>query len=221
MRILRIVICGLTYLCGVRSGGLVKVIDTSAHRRSLQKGVEKMSIFEDLRSEYKTARETSLDYYRRCEMFARHLSIKLTKYLGAPEYFTDQKGETTPYVETVGVEEQEDGSYKSTDRAGYMELIHPDESGYWLTGLKVILDVAPNTWPKSGFLFLIRFIIKDNKCELYVADSKEAITFDIGDPNGLNAPFDIIVRSFKLAFTRKPWEQKKKTSIGFVELDSK
>jgi hypothetical protein len=56
---------------------------------------------------------------------------------------------------------------------------------------------------------------------MYVADSKEAITFDVDDPNGLNAPFDVIVRSFKLAFARKPWENAKKPTIGFVELDSK
>jgi hypothetical protein len=181
-----------------------------------------VSTFDDLRSEYKTARETNLNYYHRCEIFARNLSTKLKNYIGAPEHFAEHRsGQEIPYVDTVGVEQQDDGTYKSIDDAGYMKLIHPDENGYWLTGLKLILDVAPNTWPKSGFLFLVRFIIRDNECEMYIADSKQATTFRVDDPAGPNAAFDLIAKMLKDAFARQPWDQAKKATMGFVELGSK
>lgn len=180
-----------------------------------------MPIFDDLRSEYNTARETSLNYYRLCEMYARNLSTQLRSYIGAPEYFTDMNGEQVPYVDTVGVEREEDGSYKSIEDAGYMKLIHPDENGYWLTGLRFILDVAPGAFPKGRFLFLVRFIIRDNECEMYIADSKQPITFTTDDPKGPRAAFDLILKILNDAFARKPWEQAKKTAIGFVDLGTK
>jgi hypothetical protein len=177
-----------------------------------------MTKFDDLRSEFTVARETSINYYRRCDLFARHLSSKLRDYLGAPEHFKDIKGETAPYIDTVGVEQQDDGTYKSISDAGYMKLVQPDENGYLLTGLKIVLDVAPNTWPKEGFLFLIRFTITENECEMFVADSKQPINFQLDDPKGLHPAFDLIVQSFKNAFAQKPWERAKKETIGFVNL---
>jgi hypothetical protein len=177
-----------------------------------------MTTFDDLRSEFKVARETSIDYYRRCDVFARSLSGKLRDYLGAPVSFKDMKGETAPYIDTAGVQQQTDGTYKSVDDAGFMKLARPDEDGYCLTGLKIILDVGPNTWPKQGFLFLIRFIIRENECEMYVADSKQADTFRLDDPNGLHPAFDLIVQSLKKAFAQKPWDGATKETIGFVNL---
>jgi hypothetical protein len=177
-----------------------------------------MPIFDDLRSEYKTGREATIHYYRRCEIFARTLSTKLQQYVGAPKDFTDFKGRTSSYIDTVGVEQLNDGTYQSVENAGYGKLIQPDENGYWLTGLKVVLDVAPNTWPKEGFLFLVRFVIREDECEMYIAESKQATRFKLDDPNGPNAAFDLIVEMLKNAFARKPWDQTKKTSIGFVNL---
>jgi hypothetical protein len=177
-----------------------------------------MTIFDDLRSEYKVARETSIHYYRRCELFARGLAAKLQKHIGAPDHYADMKSEQFPYIETVGVEQQGDGSYKSIEHAGYMKLVQPDENGYWLTGLKVTLDVAPNTFPKERFLFLVRFIIRENECEMYIADSKQPIKFLLDDPDGLHPAFDLIVQILKKTFARKPREQAGKQAIGFVNL---
>jgi hypothetical protein len=177
-----------------------------------------MTKFDELRSEFNVARETSINYYRRCDLFARNLSAALQDYLGAPEHFKDMKGQALPYVDTVGVEQLEDGTYKSVTQSGFLELVRPDENGYLLTGLKIVLDPAPNAWPKESFLFLIRFIIRENECEMLVADSKQPITFQVNDPKGLHPAFDLIVQSFKNAFAQKPWERGKKQTIGFVNL---
>jgi len=80
------------------------------------------------------------------------LAGRLQKYIDAPAHFTDMNDEQISYIETVGVRQQQDGSYKSIENAGYMELINSDENGYWLTGLRFILDVAPKAFPKGRFL---------------------------------------------------------------------
>jgi hypothetical protein len=53
---------------------------------------------------------------------------------------------------------------------------------------------------------------------MFVADSKQAITFQLDDPKGLHPAFELIVQSFNNAFAQKPWERAKKQTIGFVNL---
>ena len=141
-----------------------------------------MTIFEDLRAEYKVARESALDYQRNSALFAQRLARRFQNYIGAPEnYLGLNRRDTGHYIEPMKVTITGPANFTPEEPQGLTDLISKDDDGYWLVGLRLTLDVADNTFPKDKFVFLLRFVVRDDECEMSVGFDKRSFKFQLND----------------------------------------
>lgn len=199
-------------------GTLFYIIEGKAYLLKIDyEGTRAMTIFQDLSKEYERSTKELNNYWLNTSLYARSFANGLRIHLGAPEHFDDQ-GVRRRYVEVCMVDENDETGQPTFKPAAShpIGLIQVNEDGSFRFGVTVILEIGPNTFPKSAFGFSIGISPRDGNCKLRVAGR----TFDIDMSNDHNRIpiYDHMVEHLKAWLAKKPWEldRQEDKKYGFV-----
>ena len=175
-----------------------------------------MSEFEEIQRLYKTRRDDHFAYRQNAAQFALRFANGFRKHIGAPEDYVEPDGNTrTAYVEPTKITRNPSGQEQSACPQNHLDLVTPDDDdGYLRFGVRLVLEPAPGAFPKQPFVFVLRFAIKENQCELEAAG--KAFSFDISDNNAHTAAYAAMSDALKRELKRKPWDGVEKRPIGFL-----
>lgn len=173
-----------------------------------------MAIYDDLRTAYQQWSSQNRDFWFGSGRYASAFADGFRKYLGAPEFYTEG-GEKRPYVELCKVTEDATGE-PHFEPANDHHVMSPGKDESQLAfGITVILEQAPNTFPKGSFGFSIGMEpIAVDRCRLRI--SGEEFEIDMSDDKTRGPAYDHMAKVIREFLALKPWEANKKRPIGFV-----
>jgi len=175
-----------------------------------------MSIFDDLRAQFTQWHGAHAAYDRDSAVFALRFLNNFKAYIQAPDSYKDMGGNTHWYVQPMSVRCDNDGKYTFKEADCPSDAIERcTEDGFWETGIKLTIDRADNTFPKSYFTYLVRFRLRDTKCEIEVGFDKEGFSFDTSDIKTQCLVFDYMIDVLKRVLAMRPSEVPQKEPIGF------
>jgi hypothetical protein len=177
-----------------------------------------MSVFSGLQVNYARWRESHLKYERDSAQFVLSLAAGLLKHIDAPatyEVRDDCGAMTKRYVEPIKVIVDQNGHMQCHSPASPVDVLtRSDKDGYWVSGIRLVIDQAANVFPKDEFNFMIQFILRERSGEAEVAG--QTFKFQTGDPNALVPIYAAIVDSIEKALAQPPWGKfPSKQYIGF------
>jgi hypothetical protein len=187
-----------------------------------------MSLFNDLRGNYSTWRQTQNDYMQNSMGFARTLANQFRHYIGAPDPFKDpESGKPIPYVTVLAAKKDEQTEeFVITKPESLIDVLYFDEDDcFWVTAIGLVLDINANTYPKTQFTYLIRFIRRDSQCEVHIGPERKQFFVKLKEPEGLvpdtetmNPVFDYMAHFLMETLAIRLWDAPPKGHLGFVEL---
>jgi hypothetical protein len=86
-------------------------------------------------------------------------------------------------------------------------------TGFFLFGVRFVLDRATNAFPKSPFVYVVRFRLLEDNCEMEVAG--ETFRFNPIDSTARAPVYDHMIGVLRNALERKPWDVEKQNTMGF------
>jgi hypothetical protein len=176
-----------------------------------------MSLFDDLRANYVQWHQGHCDYESASMQFAMAFINGFKDHIGAPDHYLDAENrEPVWYVQPLHVEESADGEYSYQTPNSHMDLLYRDEAGWWVVGLKLVLDRAVNSFPKSEFTYVFRFVLRDTICDMTVGFDRKEFSFPANDAQARKPVYDYMVKILKQMLALKPWDVPKKETIGFM-----
>jgi hypothetical protein len=176
-----------------------------------------MSIFDEFRTGFTQWHDAHASYERDSAVFAIRFVNDFKTYIGAPESYHDMIGDTRFYVQQQAVTQADSGNYEFRNVTTLMEAIERcQEDGFWETGITLTLEKATNTFPKSYFTFLVRFILRDMQCDMQIGFDKREFSFDRSDVKNAHPVFAYMVDLVRRTLTIRPWDIPSKQPIGFI-----
>ncbi len=177
-----------------------------------------MAIFDDLRAQYSVWDERHKQYRFASMQFVFKLASEFTSYIGAPITYLDFRDKSTKrYIEPLQAVRDDEGNIHYKEAMTPIDAITHDKDGYWISGIKLVLDHGDKTYPKSSFHIPIRFMLRENQCELKIGtDNDGRFEFDLSDPNNFKPAFDYMVLLLNGVLELKPWSTIGKSPIGFT-----
>jgi hypothetical protein len=175
-----------------------------------------MTIFEEIRSAYRSSQETYREYARASLAAAQDLAHHLREYLGAPETYTDPEDETRrPYVRLLAFQIQE-GVPVAVPAESQADILAREDDGFWRFAISLTIDRDSDTFPKQQLAFFLRLKLHGGVRHVQLLDDGFQ-DFRIGETNGTDerALFDHMVGMVKRLLRAKPWEGVEKLPIGF------
>jgi hypothetical protein len=179
-----------------------------------------MSIFDDLREACATWNQRYNDYKIQSVQFAWNFAEEFRQYTGAPPSYVDIDRSTKRYIELAKAVLQEDGGFSFEQPRFHTDALDRDENGYWITGLRITVDRAPNSYPKMYFVVFLRFVVRENRCEMEIGFEPKRFTFDLANSDQVKPAYDYIIGIMHSIFAMPPWEANQKSPIGFVPSQS-
>jgi hypothetical protein len=173
-----------------------------------------MTIYDDLRQQYDKWSKESRDYWFNSGQYASRFARGFREYLAAPEYF---KGEATRhrYVDACKVIEDESTGELNLKPADFHDILTRGEDGYLTFGVSVVLEKAPDTFPKASFWFSIDMLPRDGKCTMKITG--EPFELDMSDDQTRTPAYEHMVKVLREWLASKPWDVDRKNPIGFVQ----
>jgi hypothetical protein len=91
------------------------------------------------------------------------------EHVGAPEHYLDIDRQTKKaYVEPRKIPRESSSEEKSVPEYG-LDLVTREDDGFFVFGVRFVLDRATNAFPKSPFVYVVRFRLLEDNCEMEVA----------------------------------------------------
>ncbi|TXN21895.1 hypothetical protein [Methylobacterium sp. WL19] len=183
-----------------------------------------MSRFTDLQQQHSAWRNAHWEYRMNCSIYMNAFTNQFRKYIEAPEYYDDysdgvDQPKKVKYVAVAEAEIKSDGFHKLTEIPATQTtatLVKAD-NGRWVAGIKLVVDMAVNSYPKSAYFFPIEFEIEGNICRMEIGgETGGQFTYDVSDPSGPHEAFDYMIGWLGGVYASKPWETSKKGPMGFV-----
>jgi hypothetical protein len=174
-----------------------------------------MAKFDELRSDFNNWLERHREYQLQSTQFAHRFAAGFREYIGAPEHYTDMRKRKQLYVEACKI--TDDGEYISTKNR--LELLKWNDDGYLSFGIRFVLDIKPNAYPKRAFLFSVRFRNKIDECEMIIAE--KTFNFRINDNEARKEVYAYMADLLTKGLKREPWEGTEKQQFGYVTFKDK
>lgn len=176
-----------------------------------------MAIFDEFQAEVARWRDARDEYTRKSSMFIIDFANSFREYIGSPEQYMDRLiGRALSHVQPVKATADENGNYSFHVANTVGEWLAKDETGYWVTGLQLAIIDPPNTSRMIYFWYLVRFVIRENICEMFIGFKDQKFSFALDDAEKQKAAFDFMASLVHDTLTLPPWETSKKAPIGFV-----
>jgi hypothetical protein len=184
-----------------------------------------MSTFDDLRNCYITWRSRNKTYFDHSWQFIRNFVVDFRSYIGAPELYAEstigmndpQKAPKKRYVDCLKAIKNDKGELQLVDAKSPMEAVTPDGDGYWISGIKVTIDIALNAHPKHDFQFPVRFTLRPDQAQIQIGDEPGGtFPIDAADPASFEPAYDYMIALLRDLFELQPWSSAKKVPIGFA-----
>lgn len=184
-----------------------------------------MSRYEDLGIAYGAWRTASITYMRDCGRLISQFADAFRDYLGAPENYRSfsSGSQAEPHLEkTVSVmEASRDGHgdirYEKMDGGQFWPDLIRTESGNFIAAIRLVVEEAPNTYPKSGYFFPVFFSVRNGRCRIHVGEEhREAVEFDAADLSTAVPAFDLMINWLHDVYRRDPSEIRTSEPIGFI-----
>jgi hypothetical protein len=178
-----------------------------------------VTTFTDLQRRYKDWCERQRQYEQDAVQLVYTLAAGVLSYIDAPKTFDvkDVSGtKTKPYAEPIKVAIDENGKINYYAPVGPMDVLtRSKKDGYWISGIKLLLDQATNAFPKGAFNFQIHFILREKDGEVQIVGKTFNIRRD--DPESLVPIYIAMVSYLEKVLTQPPWEKlpSTKNNIGF------
>jgi hypothetical protein len=175
-----------------------------------------MSTFDDLRKLFiewdNRYKENNSNSWR----FIYGLAGGFSKFIGAPNSYKEiGSNEMQHYVQPLQAVKDEEGNITYESPQYTSDVITRGDDGYWLSGIRLVMDRSERSFPKSDFTFAVQFILRDQECELMLGDRAEGhFKFNLDDPTP-DSVYEYMVSLLQEVFTSKP-DTFKKPMIGFV-----
>ncbi len=175
-----------------------------------------MSIFDEMRQACATWNERYRDYEIQSAQFAWNFAEGFRQYIGAPPSYVDIDRSNKWYIELLKAIPQENGGFSFEQPKLPTDALDRDENGYWITGLRITVDRAPNAYPKMYFVVLLRFVVRENKCEMELGFESKRFTFELANSDEARPAYDYIIGLMHSIFAMPPWQVNQKSPIGFM-----
>ena len=183
-----------------------------------------MTTFDDLRALYIGWSNRHREYFEDSYQFICRFAVQFGKYIGAPETYKEmspggdpKKAPTKRYVGLLRAIKDDGGKVHLNEAEFPMDVVTPDDGGYWISGIKVTIDRAENTYPKSEFTFPVRFTLEPGQSRLQIGDRPEGkFEIEANNPDSFKTAYEYMVSLLRGVFESPPWSSSKKTEIGFA-----
>ena len=173
-----------------------------------------MALYDDLRQAYANWSDEDSEYHTQSAKYAHRFADGFREYLGAPlEYLANDRRTKEPYVELCKIVKDAAGEDR-LESANIYEALTREDDGYFSFGIRLVLERAPNTFPKSRFGFHSRFMPKENKCELRIAG--KTFDLDMSDDGARISAYEKMKENLLRWLVSKPWDVDQKDPIGFI-----
>jgi hypothetical protein len=177
-----------------------------------------MSRFTDLRSQYIKWTDQHWEYRTNAAEFVRSLTKGFAAYIEAPDTYKEiGSGSVKRYVEPIKAVRDESGEYQFSVPENALDVVTRDEEGFWTSGITLVLDRGADAFPKAGFQFFLRFLLKGRQCELNI-DWKTSRKFstNLDNPAELEPIYECMVQTIREILSTPPWSTLDKPRIGFA-----
>lgn len=202
---------------------IVGSMEVTASRRGSPNNVTieglSMTTFTDLQKSYKDWRERQRNYEQDAVQLVYSLAAGLLSHIGAPTSFAVERDRGTarrPYAEPIKVVIDENGQMHFCSPDNPMDVLtRSDKDGYWISGVKLLLDEATNVFPKGAFNFQVHFVLREKVGEVQIVGKTLNIRRD--DPESLVPVYTAIVNHLEKVLAQPPWEKLPRVTgnIGF------
>jgi hypothetical protein len=175
-----------------------------------------MTIFDELRTAYRSSQEAYREYARASLVAAQDLAHRFRDYLGAPETYTDPEDETRrPYVRLLAFQIA-DGVPVAAAPESHADILAREDDGFWRFAISLTIDRDSDSFPKQQLAFFLRLKLHGGICHVQLLDDgfQDFRIAETGD-GGERALFDQMVEMVKRLLSAKPWEGVEKLPIGF------
>ncbi len=176
-----------------------------------------MSAFEEIQQLYEKWSKDGHDYLVLSAQFALRFANGFREHIGAPQHYLELDRQTTKeYVELRKIIRNSAGEEEAVEPRHGTDVLTRQDDGFFLFGVRFVVDSAINAFPKQWLIYLVRFRVVEDLCEMKVAG--ESFSFGARD-NSARAPvYDHMVAVLKKELERKPWDGVQKQTIGFLRL---
>ncbi len=179
-----------------------------------------MSRYDDLKPIYSEWRTKSLNLYREYQRLPHWVSARVKEYLGCPDYTKSIDGkedEGSPYVSPASAEWDENSRDFVFTMRKYQGLRDWDfySDGRFYFGVWIILESAPNTWPKDPFCVLMSASWTGARFNVRVQKTKQDFDLDLGNLGSADGLCEHIFQSIKEELMSEPLREGERQQIGF------
>jgi hypothetical protein len=182
-----------------------------------------MTIFDDLRRLYIAWSDRRRRYFNDSWQFVYHFAAGFGNYIGAPATYNEMSSGNNPnriptrwYVEPLQAIKDDGGEVHLKDAESHMDVVKWDGDGYWISGIRVMIDTAESAHPKEGFTFLVRFTLRTGQSELQIGDEADGkFEIDAEKPDSFKPAYEYMVTLLQTLLDSPPWNISEKTQIGF------
>lgn len=173
-----------------------------------------MNTYDELRAAYSQWSQIQNDYWRSAEKFAHHFTLGFREYLGAPDKYEEiGTGQNVQYVQLCKITQGADDE-EHFEPTHFTKALARGDDGYFTFGVKLILERAPNAFPKSGFAFSIDLFPTEQSCQIRVYGRE--FTVDMNEEANRIPVFEHMKSYLDRFLQTKPWDVAKKQPIGFT-----
>lgn len=175
-----------------------------------------MTIYDKLRESYHAAESVNSSYWHAAEDFIHGFAAGYGAYLGAPEEFDDLASrKKIPYVQICEVSKDEDEEEYKFKPRHFRRALTRQEDGFFIFGLQVFLERAPNSYPKNGLSFVIEIFPKEGvECSVRIYERVFEVKLD--DESSWKIVYDHMTCMIERWIDAKPWDVKQRQQIGFI-----
>lgn len=177
-----------------------------------------MPDFEELRLLYTAWNGKLFQYHIDANQLVVRLAAHFREHIAAPKTFVKPDGSEGLYVEPMKVRRGHDGYFQFEEAGGsILDIASREDDGWWIAGIKIILDQGENAYPKRPFCFFLTFFLRDREGELYFEDTKkDRFKFVIDDIASLDPLCEGMVSILQKTLATPPWGVWEKGPIGFA-----
>jgi hypothetical protein len=173
-----------------------------------------MAMYDELRHVYANWSQTKIDYWQDAARYARSFTEGFGEYLGAPrEYVESDRTTKRPYVQLCKIVKV-DGEDDDLQPTNWLDALTREEDGFFEFGIRLVLERAVNSYPKTAFGFSVGFFPKENHCELRVAE--KTFRLEMTNDSTRVPVYDHMNEWLNRWLQAKPWEIDRKRQIGFI-----
>ena len=165
-----------------------------------------MSHFDELSQLYEVWHKKWFEDYMQHRRLSSRIAHKFGEFLGAPEAFNDAAGtdsaKKTRYVSAARATRQPDEKFTlSVDEPSEIDF---EEDGSFYFGVRVMMESAPNTFPKHPFWFLLFGKFKGGHFDVRVQRTGEEFKLGSDDAVEMQRLCEHLLDQLKLEMTESP-----------------